>query len=239
MIVQLLQAQPSQNCLSAILAMSASSEHDRAARKILARNDYVDHRSPHSARFFLGKYLCVEAHDGYAEGVITETEAYGGPKDRASHAFGNKRTRRTEIIFSLGGVAYVYLCYGMHHLFNIVTGPLDSPEAVLVRTVQITSGHELVRQRQKGIAEKNWCNGPARLCAALGIGMQHNCHDLLLGEKIWVEDRGVKVPYREVERAPRIGVEYAGIWALKPWRFIWTQGIATNKLHSSSVSRRK
>jgi len=210
--------------------MSVSSELPRAARRILTRNDYVDRRSPHGARFFLGKYLCVQAHDGYAEGIITETEAYGGAKDKASHAFGNKRTPRTEIIYSLGGAAYVYLCYGVHHLFNIVTGPLDSPEAVLVRTVRITDGHELVRQRRYGVRERDWCNGPGRVCAALGIGLDHNCHDLLLGEKIWIEDRGLQVPPRQVERAPRIGVDYAGTWALKPWRFIWTQYVDIDKL---------
>jgi DNA-3-methyladenine glycosylase len=104
----------------------------------LTRADYADPKPARAARFFLGKFLCVQATDGYAEGMITETEAYGGPKDAASHAFGNRRTARTEIMFAPGGAAYVYFCYGMHRLFNIVTGPRDSAQAVLVRAVRIT-----------------------------------------------------------------------------------------------------
>jgi DNA-3-methyladenine glycosylase len=176
-----------------------------------------------AARFFLGKFLCVAAPDGYAEGMITETEAYGGPKDKASHAFGNRRTERTEIMFAPGGVSYVYLCYGLHHLFNIITGPAESAEAVLVRAVRITGGHELVRRRRPGVPEKHWASGPGRVCAALAIGMDHNRADLM-GETIWIEDRIVKVPPREVKRTPRIGVDYAGAWALKPWRFVWNVG---------------
>jgi DNA-3-methyladenine glycosylase len=192
--------------------------------KRLTRDDYADPRPTRVARFFLGKFICVEADDGYAEGMITETEAYGGHLDAACHGFGNRRTARTEIMFAPGGAAYVYFCYGMHRLFNIVTGPKDSPQAVLVRAVKITAGHDLVRRRRKGIAEKDWASGPGRVCAALGIEMHHNRHNLLLGEKIWIEDRGVKVSAREVERTPRIGVDYAGSWALKPWRFVWSCG---------------
>jgi DNA-3-methyladenine glycosylase len=188
----------------------------------LTRADYADSRPTRVARFFLGKFICVQAPDGYAEGMITETEAYGGPKDAASHAFRNRRTARTEIMFAPGGGAYVYFVYGMHRMFNIVTGPKDSPQAVLVRAVKITAGQDLVRQRRKGIAEKDWASGPGRVCTALGIEMHHNRHDLLASEAIWIEDRGVKVPPREVMRTPRINVDYAGAWALKPWRFVWS-----------------
>jgi DNA-3-methyladenine glycosylase len=186
----------------------------------LKREDYADPNPVRIARYFLAKVLCVQAPDGYAEGMITETEAYGGVRDAASHAFGNRRTARTEVMFAPGGVAYVYFCYGMHRMFNIVTGPQDSPEAVLVRAVRIIAGHELVRKRRHGIQEKDWASGPGRVCAALGIAMEHNRHDLL-GEIIWIEDRGIQVPPRQVKRTPRIGVDYAGVWALKPWRFVW------------------
>jgi DNA-3-methyladenine glycosylase len=186
----------------------------------LERHEYADPRPTRAARFFLGKVLCVPAGDGYAEGVIVETEAYGGPLDAASHAFGNRRTARTEVMFAPGGVAYVYLCYGMHRLFNIVTGPLDSPQAVLIRAVRIVEGREIVRRRRPGVAEKDWASGPGRVCAALGIEMHHNRHDLL-GDTIWIEDRGIVPPPGEVRRTPRIGVNYAGAWALKPWRFVW------------------
>ena len=191
--------------------------------RILTRAAYADPRPTRAARFFLGKVLCVQAPDGYAEGMITETEAYGGVEDAACHAHLNRRTTRTEIMFAPGGAAYVYFCYGIHRMFNIVTGPPGSPMAVLVRAVKITAGHELVRQRRKGIAEKDWSSGPGRVCTALGIELHHNRHDLLVGERIWIEDRSVKVPAREVKRTPRIGVDYAGpVWALKPWRFVWS-----------------
>jgi DNA-3-methyladenine glycosylase len=186
----------------------------------LTRADYADPKPTKAARFFLGKFLCVRAPDGYAEGMITETEAYSGPEDAASHAFGNRRTARTEIMFAPGGAAYVYLCYGLHQMFNIVTGPIDVPQAVLVRAVKITGGIELVRRRRKGVAEKDWASGPGRVCSALGIGRRHNGSDLL-GDLIWIEDRGVVVPACEVKRTPRIGVDYAGKWAAKPWRFVW------------------
>jgi len=109
----------------------------------------------------------------------------------------------------------------MHRMFNIVTGKQETPHAVLVRAVRITAGHELVRQRRKGVAEKDWSSGPGRVCAALGIEMHHNRHDLLVGESIWIEDRGVKVPLGEVKRTPRIGMNFTGPWATKPWRFVW------------------
>jgi DNA-3-methyladenine glycosylase len=193
-------------------------------KRILTRDDYLDPRPTRAARFFLGKVLCVRAPDGYAEGMITETEAYGGIEDAASHAFGNRRTARTEIMYAPGGAAYVYFVYGMHRMFNIVTGPRDSPMAVLVRAVKIISGHEVVRQRRKGIAEKHWASGPGRVCAALGIEMDHNCHDLLAGEK----------------STPRIGVDYAGeIWAKKPWRFVWSPQDSTISSGKSSGSRKK
>jgi DNA-3-methyladenine glycosylase len=191
------------------------------ARK-LVRADYADPRPTRVARFFLGKFLCVQAPDGYAEGMIIETEAYWGPQDAASHAFGNRRTARTEIMFAPGGISYVYICYGLHHLFNIVTGPKDSPEAVLIRAVRITAGRDVVRRRRPGVAEKHWASGPGRVCTALAIGMHHYGLDLA-GETIWLEDRGIKVPPREIQRTPRIGVDYAGKWAVKPWRFVWKE----------------
>ena len=112
-------------------------------RKLAAAN-YANGNPARMARYFLGKVLCVQADDGYAEGLITETEAYGGAEDAASHAHLNRRTSRTEIMFAPGGAAYVYLCYGLHHMFNIITGPKDSPEAVLVRAVKIIAGQEVV-----------------------------------------------------------------------------------------------
>jgi len=188
----------------------------------LVRADYADGNPARMARFFLGKALCVRAPDGYAEGLITETEAYGGLEDAASHAHLGRRTSRTEIMYAPGGVAYVYLCYGLHRLFNIITGPKDLPVAVLVRAVRITAGHDVVRRRRRGVAEKDWASGPGRVSAALGIALHHYGHDLAAGESIWIEDRGVKVPRKEITAGPRIGIAYAGDWVHVPWRFVWS-----------------
>jgi DNA-3-methyladenine glycosylase len=188
----------------------------------LASADYADSNTARIARFFLGKVICVRAEDGYAEGIITETEAYGGIEDAASHAYLGRRTARTEVMYAPGGLAYVYLCYGLHRMFNIITGPKDSPEAVLVRAVRIVSGHDVVRRRRKGVAEKDWSSGPGRVCSALGIGMQHYGNDLR-GDAIWLEDRGIKIPRGEIVAGPRIGIDYAGEWVHTPWRFVWAE----------------
>ncbi len=172
------------------------------------------------ARFLLGKFLMVRSPEGVSGGMITETEAYGGAEDKACHGYNNRRTARTEIMFATGGRAYVYLCYGLHQLFNIVTGAIDVPQAVLIRAVQITDGEALVAQRRKGISRKDWANGPGRVTVALGINREHNTLDLT-GETIWVEDRGIVVPEKNIKSTPRIGVDYAGKWAKKPWRFVW------------------
>ena len=200
--------------------MTAQNKHRKGRRLLPA--DYADANAVRIA-FFLGKFLCVQAPDGYAEGIITETEAYGGVEDAASHASRGRRTPRTEIMYAPGGAAYVYLCYGLHHLFNIITGPKDNPQAVLVRAVRIIAGHDVVRRRRRGVAEKDWASGPGRVSSALAIGMHYNKHDLG-GDSIWIEDRGVKVPKNQIIAGPRIGVDYAGEWAKMPWRFVWTTG---------------
>jgi DNA-3-methyladenine glycosylase len=198
--------------------------------------DYADDNPARMARFFLGKVLCVQAPDGYAEGLITETEAYGGIEDAACHAHLNRRTQRTQIMYAPGGVAYVYLCYGLHHLFNIITGPKDNPQAVLVRAVQIIEGHAVVWKRRRGVAEKDWASGPGRVCSALAIGLHHYGHDLA-GETIWIEDRGVRVPKNKITAGPRIGIDYAGAWVKVPWRFVWkpTPGPETKSLTPESA----
>ena len=175
------------------------------------------------ARFFLGKRLMVCGPEGICGGLIAETEAYGGAEDKACHGFGNRLTPRTRMLFEPGGVAYVYLCYGLHSLLNFVTGPAGAPMAVLIRAVRVTVGRELVARRRAGIPERCWAAGPGTLCAAMGIARSDNGLDLC-GERIWVEDVGVRVPKREMTAGPRIGIDYAGEWALKPWRFVWRAG---------------
>jgi len=168
-------------------------------------------------RDLIGKFLMTYFDGVTTGGMIVETESYCGPEDRASHAFGNRRTKRNEIMYSSGGFAYVYRCYGIHALFNVVTGSLDIPHAILVRSVKPLIGVEEMIKRRKG--RKNIASGPGNLTQALGIDTIHNGISLT-GDKIWIEERGVKLPPKKILATPRIGVDYAGEDAYKPWRYI-------------------
>lgn len=171
------------------------------------------------ARDLLGQILCSRISSGpVTGGVIVETEAYAGINDRASHAFGAKHTKRNAVMYQRGPVAYVYLCYGMHWLFNIVTNVADIPHAVLIRALQPVCGQELMARR-RGLPADNvsLASGPGNVCRSLGIRGIHS-GESLLGSRIWVE-RGRRVPDGMVCASPRIGVSYAGEDALRPWRF--------------------
>lgn len=172
------------------------------------------------ARELLGKYVLTRLGGGEVTGGrIVETEAYAGPEDRASHAHGNRRTARTEVMFHAGGVAYVYLCYGMHCLLNVVTNGAGIPHAVLIRAVEPRVGVEaMMARRRLRHPDRRVAGGPGMLTEALGIGLDCNgC--LLTGSKVWLEDRGEVVPPRAVVAGGRIGVAYAGEHAALPWRF--------------------
>jgi len=175
------------------------------------------------ARGLLGARLVVRGVEGTVAGLITETEAYGGAEDKGCHAAGNRRTPRTEPLFAAGGISYVYFCYGMHHLFNVVTGPADEPMAVLVRAVRVVAGEDLVARRRGKVPRKHWSDGPGKVCAALGLTTrEHNRLDLT-GDTVWLES-GPSVPDAEVDITPRIGIDYAQEWIDAPRRFVWTRG---------------
>jgi len=170
------------------------------------------------ARNLLGKLLVVPAPDGQrVSGMIVETEAYRGPLDRASHAYGGRRTKRTETMYGLGGTVYIFFVYGMYNQFNVVTNVEDVPHAVLVRALQPIEGIELMRQRRHGQPDRNLTNGPGKLCIALGIDRRLDRADLL-GNQVWLED-GKHMPSRKIASGPRIGIDYAEEWVEKPWRF--------------------
>ncbi len=172
------------------------------------------------SRELLGKYLFTKIGGKITAGIITETEAYAGITDKASHAYNNRRTKRTEIMFGEGGQAYVYLCYGIHHLFNIVTNKKDVPHAVLIRGVKPIEGITTVLKRrgQEKLHAKTSA-GPGTVSQALGIITQHSGTNLQ-GSKIWLEDRGVKIKANNIHVFPRIGVDYAGDDAKLPYRFL-------------------
>lgn len=173
------------------------------------------------SRSLIGKYLltCLEPEYVVTGGMIIETEAYRGAEDKACHAFNNRRTKRTETMFSEGGIAYVYLCYGMHHLFNIVTNKKEIPHAILVRAIQPEVGIDLMlRRRKKDKLIPTLSSGPGSLCQALGINRVLDGISLN-GSRIWLEDRGIVIPQERIQVSPRIGIDYAEEDALKPWRF--------------------
>ena len=153
------------------------------------------------ARWLLGKHLVRATPRGPVARMIIEVEAYHSARDRACHA-SRGRTRRTETLFAPGGVWYVYLCYGVHELLNLVTGPADFPAAVLIRGVD-------------GI------RGPGRVTRALQVDRRLNGAACAPGSGLWIEDRGVRLPRGAIQSTPRIGVDYAGpVWSTKPWRFV-------------------
>ncbi|WP_028978580.1 DNA-3-methyladenine glycosylase [Sporocytophaga myxococcoides] len=167
----------------------------------------------------LGKYLVTRIDGKQTSGMIVETEAYMGAEDKASHAYGNRKTKRTEPFYKEGGIAYVYMCYGIHYLFNIITNKIDIPHAVLIRAVEPSEGIEtMLERRKKSKLKPELTAGPGALSVALGISANHNETDLS-GCEIWVEDRGVIVKKNEIIASPRVGVAYAKEDALKPWRF--------------------
>lgn len=171
------------------------------------------------ARDLIGKSLFTMVDGQLAGGVICETEAYKGTADRASHAYGGRRTKRNEMMYREGGVAYVYLCYGMHHLLNFVTNAADIPDAVLIRGILPTHGTELMlRRTSKRKLTPDIGIGPGKVSKLLGITVADNGLSLC-GEKLWIEERGLIVPDSAVEVTPRIGVDYAGADALLPYRF--------------------
>jgi DNA-3-methyladenine glycosylase len=165
--------------------------------------EFFDRPTLAVARSLVGKYLVRESGEGTVAGKIIEVEAYVGADDRACHA-SKGRTARTDVMFGPAGMSYVYLIYGMYHCLNVVTERVEFPAAVLIRAVDVDG--ELI-------------DGPGRLCRALGIDRSLNRLDMTIGKCLWFEDRGVDVPRGGVGRFPRIGVDYAGEWAHKPWRF--------------------
>ncbi len=172
------------------------------------------------ARGLLGKVLCSHVDGRLTKAIITETEAYAGINDRASHAYGARRTQRTEPMFGEGGIAYVYLCYGIHHLFNVVTGRQDEPHAVLVRAGSPIEGIDtMLTRRDKSRIDKSFLAGPGSLARALGIRTELSGASLL-GYQIWIEDHDFFIADDAISVGPRVGIDYAGDDAARPYRFV-------------------
>lgn len=171
------------------------------------------------AQDLLGKVLFTQINGQITAGIITETEAYFGIQDKASHAYGGKRTDRTETLYRTGGISYVYLCYGIHNLFNIVTSVQGEPHAVLIRAIEPLIGTAIIEARRNmAITKAAVSSGPGSAAKALGIDRSFNEKDLT-GEEIWIEDHGIRYTADQIAAVPRVGVAYAQEDALLPWRF--------------------
>lgn len=183
-------------------------------REFYVRNDVVQ-----ISRELLGKVLCTRLNGQVTKAVITETEAYAGVTDKASHAYGGRRTKRTEPIYAQGGTAYVYLCYGIHHLFNVVTNAANTPHATLIRAAEPFAGSDLMLQRRKKRqSDKSLLAGPGSLAQALGITTNLSGTSLL-GNRIWIEDHKLPFATEDIVVGPRVGIDYADEDAQRPYRF--------------------
>lgn len=191
----------------------------KLSRKFYARTDTLA-----VARELLGKVLVVTDEKGRrVSAMIVEVEAYLGAEDRGAHSYGGRRTARNEVMYGTAGHVYVFFVYGMYYQFNVVTGPVDHPHAILVRGVEPVEGVELMRERRgpKARKDRDLTSGPGKLAIALGIDRSLNGADLL-GDQVWIENYRT-IPGENVATGPRIGIDYAGEDALKPWR-LWIEG---------------
>ena len=165
----------------------------------------------------LGKLLVHETAEGLTAGMITEVEAYVGPRDDGAHSFGGRRTERTAVQYGPGGYAYVFGIYGMHWCFNVVTAPEDRPEVVLVRALEPVKGIELMRKRRGKDDLKQLCSGPGKLCQALGISKAQYGLDLCAGP-LYIEDYQ-SIPPEQIALSPRVNIDYAEKYKDRLWRF--------------------
>jgi len=185
----------------------------------LPRTFYLRNEVVEISRALLGKAVCSKLDGRITKAIITETEAYAGIQDKASHAYGGRRTKRTAPMYRQGGTSYVYLCYGIHQLFNVVVGEADVPLAILIRAATPVEGIDTMRQRRgRPVTEQTGLQGPGVLSQALGITTELTGISLL-GDRIWIEDHKISVRAQDILTGPRIGIDYAGDDARRPYRF--------------------
>jgi len=187
---------------------------------MLLKREFYERDTLTVAKDLLGKFLVHETGEETVVGKIVETEAYVGPEDKASHAYGNRRTERTEVQFGPKGHAYIYQIYGMYFCFDVTSGrSCGKPEAVLVRALEPISGLEIMMRRRETTKGQiaGLTNGPGKLCMAMGISKKQNDADLC-ASALHI-DTGVRLGQRQIIQTTRVNVYYAGEWAHTPWRF--------------------
>ncbi|HCD50816.1 MAG TPA: DNA-3-methyladenine glycosylase [Balneolaceae bacterium] len=188
--------------------------YKKVSRSFYDRDDVVE-----IARELIGKVLCTNINGHITKGMIVETEAYDGSCDNACHAYSHGLTERNKVMFGAPGFSYIYLCYGIHHLFNIVTNSEGKADAVLIRAIEPIEGvSKILERRNKKKLQRSVGGGPGIVSSALGITTEHYGEDLF-GDVIWVEDHGNDFNPDEILASERVGIDYAGEDANLPWRF--------------------
>ena len=172
------------------------------------------------ARELLGKVLVTKWKGIETSGRIVEVEAYNGVIDKASHAAGGRRTNRNEVMYGEGGVSYVYLCYGIHHLFNVVTNRQETPHAILIRALEPIKGIDVMLERTgKKKLDNTLTKGPGNVSKALGISFKQHSGLSLLSKELFIAEDDFVINKKDIVASPRIGVDYAGEDAKLPYRF--------------------
>lgn len=232
--------------------MSGEATVRKMGYKKLPPNFYLQNNVLQITQELIGKFLVTNIEGIVTSGMIIEAEAYNGIIDKASHAYGGRRTKRNEIMYGQGGSAYVYLCYGIHHMFNVVTNEKDIPHAILIRGIIPKDGIDEILKRRFGYAhhpkfiersrneqQSKWnqktvtrktSDGPGTLSTALGIKTSHSGISLS-DDLIWIEDRGIEFKKKDITTSPRIGIDYAGEDALLPYRYRLNEQIILDLQH--------
>jgi len=176
------------------------------------------------AKDLLGKYLVRKIGNKELAGKIVETEAYIGPKDKAAHTYGGRITERNKTVYLEGGHAYIYLCYGINWMLNLTSRKEGVPECILIRALEpVLESYKNPRQF------KSLTNGPGKLCRWLKLDKSFDKEDLVKSKKFWLEDRKEGVKKTQIVTAKRIGIDYAGAWAKKPWRFYISENLFVSR----------
>ena len=205
--------------MKVISELKTEEQQFLASLKMLNENFYACKDVVKIAKELLGKIIVTYFDEQLTATRITETEAYNGAVDKASHAYNNRRTKRTEIMYANGGMAYVYLCYGIHHLFNVVTNIQDVPHAVLIRAAEPIIGIDVMLMRtHKKVLDNTLTAGPGNVSKAMGIYTHHTGRNLQ-SKNFFIADDGFRVSKTKIAATPRIGVQYAAEDALLPYRF--------------------
>lgn len=192
----------------------------RLNQKMILQKSFYEQDIIEVSKGLLGKILVNESIGGTTAGRIVETEAYRGPEDQAAHSFGGRRTVRNAVMFGQKGHAYIYLIYGMYFCINVTAGNVaGKPEAVLIRALEPLAGEKIMAKRRGATGAKlaNLTNGPGKLCMAMGITKMHNKTDIT-APPLYIEN-APPIPQEDIVETTRVGVDYAGDWKNRLWRF--------------------